>query len=205
VSDAPIGRPEDVVVAFVEAWNQRDPDALAALFDDHAAFVNVTGLWWHTREEIRKAHAYGLTRIFKESVLTATDVRVKWLSDEIAVVHARMTLTGQSPVDEISTPRQRSNVMSFVVHRTTEGWSCARRTTLMSFGEPRRTSLTMKVGFGRSAIATGTSRRTFHELVGLTLRPCVRCQHHCGMKLRQALGAVVPSSSIVKSPCAANC
>jgi uncharacterized protein (TIGR02246 family) len=114
-----------VVAKFVEAWNQRDPDALAALFDDDAEFVNVTGLWWHTREEIRKAHAYGLTRIFKESVLKATDVRVKWLSDGIAVVHARMTLTGQNPVDEISTPRQRSNVMSFVVHRTTEGWRCA--------------------------------------------------------------------------------
>ena len=58
-------------------------------------------------------------------MLTATDVRVKWLSDEIAVVHARMTLTGQSPVDGISTPRQRSNVISFVVHRMTEGWRCA--------------------------------------------------------------------------------
>jgi hypothetical protein len=36
-----------------------------------------------------------------------------------------MTLTGQSPVNEISAPRQRSNVMSFVIQRTTEGWRCA--------------------------------------------------------------------------------
>ena len=77
MSDAPIGRREDVVATFVEAWNRCDPDGLATLFDSDAEFVNVTGLWWHTREEIRKAHAYGLTRIFKESVLTATDVRVK--------------------------------------------------------------------------------------------------------------------------------
>lgn len=126
MSDVPIDRrPEDVVVMFVDAWNHRDPDALAALFDDDAEFVNVTGLWWHTKRDIRKAHAYGLTRIFKESVLTATDVRVKWLSEEIAVVHARMTLAGQNPVIEITAPRQRSNVMSFVVHRTTEGWRCA--------------------------------------------------------------------------------
>jgi uncharacterized protein (TIGR02246 family) len=69
---------------FVEAWNHRDPDALAALFDKDAEFVNVTGLWWHTREEIRSAHAFGLTRIFKDSWLRATDVRVKRLSDEIA-------------------------------------------------------------------------------------------------------------------------
>ena len=124
MSDTPISQPEDVVVMFVEAWNQRDPVTLAALFDSDAEFVNVTGLWWHTREEMRKAHAYGLTRIFKESVLTATDVRVKWLSDEIAVVHARMTLAGQSSVDDIIAPRQRSNVMSFVV-LTTQGGRAA--------------------------------------------------------------------------------
>jgi uncharacterized protein (TIGR02246 family) len=71
MSEAPINRPEDVVVMFVDAWNHRDPDALAALFDTDAEFVNVTGLWWHTRDQIRSAHAYGLTRIFKDSSLRA--------------------------------------------------------------------------------------------------------------------------------------
>jgi len=117
--------PEDLAAAFVDAWNRGDPDALAALFDEDAEFVNVTGLWWHTREEIRKAHAYGLTRIFKGSVLTATDVRVRSLSDEIALVHVRMVLSGQSPVDDVRVPRRRMNVMSFVVHRTVDGWRCA--------------------------------------------------------------------------------
>ena len=125
MSEAPINRPEDVVVKFAAAWNHRDPDALAALFDDDAEFVNVTGLWWHTRDEIRSAHAYGLTRIFKDSRLRATDVRVKRLSEEIAVVHARMTLTGQTSVGEITAPRSRSNVMSLVVHQTPVGWRCA--------------------------------------------------------------------------------
>jgi len=111
MSEAPINRPEDVVVKFVEAWNQRDPDALAALFDDDAEFVNVTGLWWHTRDEIRSAHAYGLTRIFNDSSPQATDVRVKRLSDEIAVVHARMTLTGQTSMGEVTTPRLECDVI----------------------------------------------------------------------------------------------
>lgn len=84
--------------------------ARAALFDTDAEFVNVTGLWWHTRDDIRRAHAYGLSRIFKDSRLQATDVRVKRLSDEIAVVHARMTLAGQTSVDEITVPQPRSNV-----------------------------------------------------------------------------------------------
>src|SRR5690606_10485176 len=61
--------PEDLPRLFAEAWNRRDPDALASLFELDAEFVNVTGIWWHDRDAIRKAHAYGLSRIFPESTL----------------------------------------------------------------------------------------------------------------------------------------
>jgi hypothetical protein len=36
--------------------------------------VNVVGLWWRTRREIRKAHAYGFERIFARSTLTLEQV-----------------------------------------------------------------------------------------------------------------------------------
>jgi uncharacterized protein (TIGR02246 family) len=122
---SPLDRPESIPAVFVEAWNRRDPDTLAGLFDEDAEFVNVTGLWWHGREAIRKAHAYGLTRIFERSTLRLGTVRVKRLSDDVAVVHARMTLEGQTPVDGVEAPGTRTNVFSFVVHRTPQGWSCA--------------------------------------------------------------------------------
>ena len=72
-------RPEALPAAFAAAWNRRDPDALAALFDEDAEFVNVTGLWWHNRADIRRAHAYGLATIFDRSTLTVGTVRVKGL------------------------------------------------------------------------------------------------------------------------------
>ena len=81
-------RPEEIPSLFVEAWNRRDPDRIASLFDQDAEFVNVTELWWHDRASIRKAHAYGLERIFNESTLTLDEVRVRQLSDGVAVVHA---------------------------------------------------------------------------------------------------------------------
>lgn len=61
------GRPEQIPSLFAEAWNARNPDALAALFDEDAEFVNVTGLWWRDRASIRRAHAYGLERIFNQA------------------------------------------------------------------------------------------------------------------------------------------
>jgi uncharacterized protein (TIGR02246 family) len=120
-----LARPEDIPAAFVEAWNRRDADGIAALFDEDAEFVNVTGLWWHDREAIRRAHAYGLARIFNSSDLRLGVVRVKYLGDDVAVVHARMSLTGQTAVGQVESPGPRMNVFSFVVHRGPDGWSCA--------------------------------------------------------------------------------
>lgn len=36
--------PERVPQAFADAWNDRDPDRLAAVFETNAELVNVTGL-----------------------------------------------------------------------------------------------------------------------------------------------------------------
>jgi uncharacterized protein (TIGR02246 family) len=121
----PFDRPERLPEIWALAWNRRDPDALAALFDTDAEFVNVTGLWWHDREAIREAHRYGLEVIFNTSELTVRRTTVKWVRDDVAVVHARMRLTGQTPVREAERPQPRTTVFSFVVHRTEGRWSCA--------------------------------------------------------------------------------
>jgi uncharacterized protein (TIGR02246 family) len=121
----PFNRPEAVATLWVEAWMRRDADALAALFDDDADFVNVVGLWWHDRAALRKAHAYGLAVIFPDSTLTLQRVTTKWLRDDVAVVHARMRLTGQTPAPGAARPGARTTILSFVVHRRNGRWSCA--------------------------------------------------------------------------------
>lgn len=118
-------RPDEIPVLFAQAWNLRDADALASLFDPDADFVNVTGIWWHDRDAIRKAHAYGLERIFNESTLSIDEARVRRLSDDIAVVHARMTLSGQTPLGAIKAPGTRTTVFSFVVRSHGGRWYCA--------------------------------------------------------------------------------
>ena len=116
--------PADVPGLFARAWNNGDPDALASLFDEDAQFVNVTGLYWHDRESIRKAHAQGLQRVFKKSMLAVHDTRVKLLSPDIAVVHAQMTLSGGGPAGAATEPG-RTTIVSFVVHRTRDRWQIA--------------------------------------------------------------------------------
>ncbi len=118
-------RAEEIPEAFARAWNAGDADGIAALFDEDAEFVNVTGLWWHDREAIRRAHAYGLSRIFPGSRLRVLRTEVKLLADTIAVVHARIRLEGQAPIGDVTHPQPRTTIFSFVVHQTAAGWSCA--------------------------------------------------------------------------------
>jgi uncharacterized protein (TIGR02246 family) len=117
--------PEGIPALFAQAWNDRDPDAIAMLFDEDAKFVNVTGLCCYDRESIRKAHAHGLEGIVDESVLAIDETRVKLLSPGIAVVHARMTLSGEASGDGVRQTGPRTTIVSFVVHRIVDRWQCA--------------------------------------------------------------------------------
>jgi uncharacterized protein (TIGR02246 family) len=114
--------PEEIPILFARAWNNRDPDALAALFDEDAEFVHVTGLCWHDRASIRKAHAHSLATIVSNSTLSTGETKVKLLSPGVAVVHARMTLSSD---DAAGTTAGRTTIVSFVVHRIGDRWLCA--------------------------------------------------------------------------------
>lgn len=117
-----ISEPADVARAFVEAWNDHDADALAQLFVDDADFVNVVGLWWEDREDIRRAHARGFRVMFGLSSMQLTRIKTRRLGSDAAVVHCLWSMCGQ--VD----PRgadvgDREGVFSFVLVRNDEvGW-----------------------------------------------------------------------------------
>ena len=113
-----LAQPEDLPVKWVEAWNRRDSEALASLFTDDAEFVNVVGLWWHNRQDIWKAHDYGLRVIFNESNLELRKTTCRLIGEKVALVHARMKLTGQTHHGETNTPGDRKNIFSFVLKNT---------------------------------------------------------------------------------------
>lgn len=131
--------PENIPAWFARAWNDRDPDALASLFDEDADFVNVAGACWHDRESIRKAHADGLGRLVSSSTLAADATKVKRLSPDIAVVQTRMTLDGQPAAGAATPPEPQTTIVSFVVHRTGDRWLCASVHNTAVITEPAAT------------------------------------------------------------------
>lgn len=113
--------PEAVIPAWRDAWNRGDADAIAALFAEDAEFVNVVGLWWHSREAIRDAHAFGFRTIFPGSTITMGSPRVRRLGADAATVMCRWRVLGQvSPGGEPAGPRE--GVFTFVLERRAAGW-----------------------------------------------------------------------------------
>ncbi len=116
--------PQEIPARFVRGWNNRNVDELVSIFAEEAEFVNVVGLWWHNKAQIRKAHDYGLRVIFSNSELQLQKSTVKSLTTDVAVVHAKMRLSNQNPTGKIREPQLRHNVFTFVVQRFGEKWLC---------------------------------------------------------------------------------
>jgi len=61
--------------------------------------------------------------IFKNSSSKTGKIKVKYLSNAIVVVPARMILRNQTALDK-SNPGTRQSIFSFVVHKAGYKWSC---------------------------------------------------------------------------------
>jgi uncharacterized protein (TIGR02246 family) len=68
-----------VVNAFAAAWNRHEMEAFAQLFAADAEFVNVVGLWWKGRTEIRQTHEATHVSMLKSRRLTILDTSVRKL------------------------------------------------------------------------------------------------------------------------------
>ncbi len=147
-------QPEDVVRRWETAWNSADAEALAGLFVEDADFVNVVGLWWHDRERIREAHAYGFSTIFPGSTITMEAPRVRLIGDRAATVHSTWRLRGQvspdgEPADE------REGIFTFVLERCEDGWItvAAQNTDIV-----RGTETHIRTGGTRESVSYRTPR-----------------------------------------------
>ena len=88
-----------VVEAFAEAWNKHDMNAFSELFAEDAEFVNVVGLWWKGRAEIKAAHEFTHQAMFKHSRLSIEEIATRFPVPEIAIARCRWELEGHRGPD----------------------------------------------------------------------------------------------------------
>jgi uncharacterized protein (TIGR02246 family) len=112
---------EEMVHAFGEHWNRHDMEAFAQLFAEDAEFVNVVGLWWKGREEIKRAHMATHATMFRKSRLRIGDVMIRFVKRDVAVARASWELTGHLGPSGETLPDRKGILMNLLV-RTDAGW-----------------------------------------------------------------------------------
>ena len=110
-----------IETGWQEAWNRHDMKALAALVAEDVDFITVAGTWLKGRKAFEEHHAARHAMQFKESVWTTTDVRVKFLKPDVALVHVSWGIEGDKDPD--GTPRQpRRGIFTRVVTKEGGRW-----------------------------------------------------------------------------------
>jgi len=121
------------VQAFEDGWNRHDMEACFSAYADDADFVNVLGSWWRGRGEIVREHAARHRNVFRESALRTTQVAIRFLAPDIAVVHVGWELSGaRDPLGE--TIPMRRGLITHMMSRREGRWrvEAAQNTDLVA-------------------------------------------------------------------------
>ena len=104
------------------AWNSGDADRWGRQFTDDAHFLVFDGVPVVGADAIAKEHAFAFDGPRKGTTATFTVERIAFLADDVAVVHARVRITG---IPQGFGPPVLTSVPTFSAVRRQDGWRIA--------------------------------------------------------------------------------
>lgn len=108
----------------IETWNAHDMKSFARLFRNDADFVNVYGAWWTSRVEIENEHVATHASVFRKSLLSAKEIRIKFLRPDVASLHMKWDLAGLVGPNGTELP-PRSGVLAYILVKDDDEWQIA--------------------------------------------------------------------------------
>ncbi|HMB83834.1 MAG TPA: SgcJ/EcaC family oxidoreductase [Terriglobales bacterium] len=115
---------QKLVASFMDAWNSHDAHAFAETFAEDADFTNVIGRSAHGRKAVEEFHAPMFATRFKNTHLTAGEVKVRTINPDIASVDVSWEMTGAIETDGTPLPT-RKGLLNWVVTRHDDRWLIA--------------------------------------------------------------------------------
>ncbi|RFC64725.1 SgcJ/EcaC family oxidoreductase [Mesorhizobium denitrificans] len=113
---------QQIVDAFVAAWNTHDAEAFAAIFADDADFTNVFGMKARGRASIEQFHRPIFETMFKDSHLEVMDTQVRPIRPDVIALDMHWSmLRARDPVGN-EWPK-RHGLISVVVAREQDAWT----------------------------------------------------------------------------------
>jgi uncharacterized protein (TIGR02246 family) len=115
---------QSVGMRFIQSWNAHDMDSFAMLFREDADFVNVYGASYVGRPRIRDEHISIHATVFRDSRLSANEMRIKQLADTVASLQVHWALAGIKTPDGQPLP-DRKGILTLIVIKTGDEWEIA--------------------------------------------------------------------------------
>jgi uncharacterized protein (TIGR02246 family) len=113
-----------LVEAIVDAWNRHDARAFAASFAEDVDYTNVFGMLVQGRAGVEQSHATIFASVFKDSVVTATATRIRFLRPDVGAVDIHWEMTGARLPDGSPWPK-RQGLMNAIAVANAGRWSFA--------------------------------------------------------------------------------
>lgn len=110
------------VDAFFTSWNKHDFSDMKNYVADDADFVNVAGMHWKGREDIQYAHNKTHEEIFKDKPLTKLSAVIRFLTENVAIVHVHMRLQGDLVTPDGAKKAAPDALATFVFVKKHQAW-----------------------------------------------------------------------------------
>ena len=114
-----------VLASFDEAFNRHDADAVAALYTDDAEFVNVAGMWWRGRNEIRRGTAFVLANIFQNTTIQTDSVSVRFPTPDTAIAVIAQHTVGSFVLPDGTRISSTNNRLTYLLVKAGGRWLIA--------------------------------------------------------------------------------
>ncbi|HUJ72328.1 MAG TPA: SgcJ/EcaC family oxidoreductase [Verrucomicrobiae bacterium] len=110
-----------VVDQFMDAWNLHDAHAFGGVFSEDADLTNWRGTGASGRSKIEETHAPMFATVFKKSHQKYSDIKTRFIRDDVAAVDVHWQMTGV--MDAHGEPRpDREGLLSFVMAKDAARW-----------------------------------------------------------------------------------
>lgn len=129
------GRPQDLVHAFAEALNAKDPEALGRLFVEDAEFVNILGMRMRGRPGIVAGHAWAFGGPLRGRRIRFDQIDELAVTDDVSILHGHCLRELEPEAPAAGLPAGAS-VLVFVARRTPAAWELVAATNVTEAAAP---------------------------------------------------------------------
>jgi uncharacterized protein (TIGR02246 family) len=113
---------QEIVAALEGAWNRHDARGFVASFAEDADFTNVFGMHMKGRAAIEKIHETIFKTMFKDSRLSVTETRVRFLRPDLTAVDVLWAMSGARDPQGREWPDRRG-LMNLIASEKRGTWS----------------------------------------------------------------------------------